>query len=385
MLDFYQLADLLTPQQKQVQATARDFLDKEVQPSIAGWWEQGEAPLSLMRKFGEMGFLGPSLPSEYGAAGLDSISAGLMMYELERVDSGVRSMASVQGSLVMTPIYVFGSEEQKAKYLPGMASGEILGCFGLTEHEGGSDPGAMKTRALLDGDFYVLNGVKMWITNGSVAHVALIWARDDEGSVRGFLVPADSPGFTANDIKHKFSMRASVTSELVLQDVRVHKDQMLPKARGLGAALSCLPPARYGIVWGAMGALEAVYTEALTFASNRTTFGKPIGSRQLVQDKLVEMLTDHTAGLLVAWRLGQLKDEGTLRDTHVSLAKRRNVRAALKAARAARDILGGSGITLEYQTIRHMLNLETIDTYEGTHDIHTLIVGREITGENALV
>jgi glutaryl-CoA dehydrogenase len=385
MLDFYQLLDLLTPEQKQVQTTARAFLEAEVLPYVADWWERGEAPVHLMRKFGEMGFLGPTLPTEYGAAGLDSISAGLMMYELERIDTGVRSLAGVQGSLVMYPIYTHGSDEQKASYLPRLASGEIIGCFGLTEHEGGSDPAAMKTRALSDGDSYVLNGVKMWISNGAIAQVSLIWARDDEGSIRGFLVPTDAPGFTINEIKHKMSMRTSVTSELVLQDVHVHKDQMLPKAKGLGAALSCLPQARYSIVWGSMGALEAVYTEALAFASNRTTFKKPIASRQLVQDKLVEMLTDHTAGLHLAMSLGRLKDAGTLRDYHVSLAKRRNVRAALKAARSAREILGGSGITLDYQTIRHMLNLETVDTYEGTHDIHTLIVGREITGENALV
>ena len=307
-----------------------------------------------------------------------------MMYELERVDSGLRSFASVQGSLVMYPIYSYGSEEQKRRYLPKMASGEVIGCFGLTEHDGGSDPGAMKTTARSDGDFYILNGVKMWISNGGIADVALIWAKDDAGVVRGFLVPTDTPGFTANEIKHKMSLRASVTSELVLEDVRIPKDCMLPGGKGLGAPLSCLTQARFGIAWGALGALESVYTEALAFAKSRSTFGKPIAARQLVQDKLAGMLTDHTAGLMLAWRLAKMKDEGTLSYTHVSLAKRQNVLAALRGARTAREILGGSGITLEYNAIRHMLNLETVYTYEGTHDVHTLILGREITGENAL-
>ena len=384
MLDFYAIAGLLTEEQRQVRTTARDFLEAEVSPHISDWWERGEPPVHLAPRFGEMGFFGPSLPTKYGAAGLDSVSYGLLMYEIERVDSSLRSFASVQGALVMYPIYAYGSEEQRLAYLPKLASGEIIGCFGLTEHEGGSDPGSMKTRARSDGDFFVLDGVKMWISNGNVAQIALVWAKDDEGTVRGFLVPTDTPGFRANEIARKLSLRASVTSELVLQDVRIYKDQMLPKAKGLGAALSCLTQARYGIAWGAVGALEAVYSEALAFASNRSTFGKPIGSRQLVQDKLAGMLTDHTAGLLLAWRLGRLKDEGKLTFAQVSLAKRRNVRAALQAARGAREILGGSGITLEYGAIRHMLNLETVDTYEGTHDIHTLILGREITGQNAL-
>ncbi len=384
MLDFYQLGDLLTPEQKQVQTTTRDFLDNEAAPHIREWWEAGEAPRHLAGKFGSIGLLGPSLPAEYGAAGLDNVSYGLMMYELERVDSGLRSFASVQGSLVMYPIYSYGSEEQKRHYLPKMASGEIIGCFGLTEHDGGSDPGAMKTTARSDGDFYVLNGVKMWISNGGIADVALVWAKDDDGVVRGFLVPTDTPGFTANEIKHKMSLRASVTSELVMEDARIPKDCMLPKGKGLGAALSCLTQARFGIAWGALGALESVYTEALAFAKSRVTFGKPIAGRQLVQDKLAGMLTDHTAGLMLAWRLAKMKDEGTMSYTHVSLAKRQNVLAALRAARTAREVLGGSGITLEYHSIRHMLNLETVYTYEGTHDVHTLILGRDITGENAL-
>jgi len=304
---------------------------------------------------------------------------------LERVDTGLRSAVSVQGALVMYPIYTYGSDEQKSKYLPALAAGQIIGCFGLTEHEGGSDPGAMKTSARRDGDHYVLNGTKMWISNGGIADIAIIWARDDEGDIRGFIVPTEAPGFAAGEVKHKASLRTSVTSELVLTDVRVHESQMLPKAKGLSAPLSILTQARHGIVWGVLGALEAVYTEALAFAQTRSTFGKPIAGRQLVQDKLVDMLADHTRGLLLAWRLSCLKDDGKMDHVQVSLAKRENVRTALNAARSAREILGGSGITLEYSTIRHMLNLETVDTYEGTHDIHTLIVGRAITGENALM
>ncbi len=384
MLDFALLNDLLTPEQRQVQATARKFLDAEVMPHIRDWWEQGVAPKHLAASFGKLGFFGPTLPVQYGCAGLDNVSYGLIMYEIERADSGLRSFASVQGALVMYPIYAYGSEEQKKKYLPKLASGEMIGCFGLTEHEGGSDPGAMKTRAHAEGDHFVLNGVKMWISNGNIADIAIVWAKDDQGVVRGFVVPTKTPGFKANEIKHKMSLRASVTSELVLQDVRVHKSHLLPKSNGLGSPLGCLTQARYGIAWGALGALEAVYTEALAFAKSRTTFGKPIASRQLVQAKLADMLTDHTNGLLLAWRIAKLKDEGKLHYSHVSMAKRNNVRAALKAARTAREILGGPGITLEYSAIRHMLNLETVDTYEGTYDIHTLILGREITGLGAL-
>jgi glutaryl-CoA dehydrogenase len=308
-----------------------------------------------------------------------------MAYELERIDAGLRSFASVQSSLVMYPIYAYGSEEQKREYLPKLASGQMIGCFGLTEPDGGSDPDAnMKTRARKDGDHYVLFGTKMWITNGNLAHIAVVWAKDEAGVVRGFIVPTDTPGFKANEVKHKMSLRASVTSELVLEEVRLPSRLMLPKAEGLKAPLSCLTQARFGIAWGALGALEAVYSEALAFAQSRTTFGKPIASRQLVQEKLVRMAADHSKGLLLAWRLAQLKDAGKLRPAQVSLGKRDNVRSALHAARSAREILGGSGITLEYHSIRHMLNLETVDTYEGTHDIHTLILGREFTGHNAL-
>ncbi|PZC48239.1 MAG: glutaryl-CoA dehydrogenase [Chloroflexi bacterium] len=385
MLDQYLVAELFTSEDRQIQAAAREFLEAEAQPFVAQWWEDGVFPLHLMRRFGEMGFWGANLPVEYGAAGVSNIAYGLIMYELERVDTGLRSAVSVQGALVMYPIYTYGSDEQKSKYLPALAAGQIIGCFGLTEHEGGSDPGAMKTSARRDGDHYVLNGTKMWISNGGIADIAIIWARDDEGDIRGFIVPTEAPGFAAGEVKHKASLRTSVTSELVLTDVRVHESQMLPKAKGLSAPLSILTQARHGIVWGVLGALEAVYTEALAFAQTRSTFGKPIAGRQLVQDKLVDMLADHTRGLLLAWRLSCLKDDGKMDHVQVSLAKRENVRTALNAARSAREILGGSGITLEYSTIRHMLNLETVDTYEGTHDIHTLIVGRAITGENALM
>lgn len=384
MFDYLQLSELLSSEQRQVQQAARRFLDAETLPSIKQWWEEGVFPQELIGKFGEMGFLGANLPAEYGGAEIDNIAYGLIMYELERIDSGLRSFASVQGALVMYPIYAYGSEAQKRSYLPKLATGELVGCFGLTEADGGSDPGAMKTRAKRDGDDYLISGNKMWITNGSIADIAVVWAKDDNDVVRGFIVPTKTPGFSAPEVKHKMSLRASVTSELVLDEVRVPAEAMLPEAKGLAAPLSCLTQARYGIVWGALGALEAVLEEARDFAETRTTFGKPIAARQLVQHKLVEMVSEHSKGLLLAHRLAQLKETGKLKYTQVSLAKRNNVRVALNAARSAREILGGSGITLEYHAIRHMLNLETVDTYEGTFDIHTLIVGRDITGVGAL-
>ncbi len=381
MLDFANVGALLSDEERAVQQAARKFLEAEALPSIRDWWEAGTFPTPLIKKFGEMGFLGANLPEEYGAAGVSNAAYGLIMYELERVDSGLRSFASVQGALVMYPIYAYGSEEQKQEFLPKLASGELVGAFGLTEPDGGSDPGGnMKTRAKRDGDHWVLNGTKMWITNGSIADLAIVWAKDEEGIVRGFIVPTDTPGFSAPEIKSKMSLRASVTSELVLEDVRVPDDLRLPKAKGLKAPLSCLTQARYGIAWGVLGALEAVYTEARDFALSRKTFGEPIAQKQLVQEKLAWMLAEHTKGLLLVWRLARLKDEGALHHAQVSLAKRDNTYAALQGARMARDILGANGITLEYHAIRHMLNLETVYTYEGTHDIHTLILGREITG-----
>ncbi|RTH28537.1 acyl-CoA dehydrogenase family protein [Thermus scotoductus] len=384
MLDFYALEDLLTPEEREIQKAARRFLEKEALPYIRDWWEEGVFPTHLIPRFAELGFLGPTLPPEYGGAGVSSAAYGLIAYELERVDSGLRSFVSVQSSLVMYPIYAFGSEEQKREFLPKLARGEMVGAFGLTEPDGGSDPyGNMKTKARLEGNTWVLNGTKMWITNGNLAHIALIWAKDEEGRVLGFIVPTDTPGFQAQEVKHKMSLRASVTSELVLEEVRVPEALRLPKAESLKAPLSCLTQARFGIAWGVLGALEAVYTEAVEFAKSRSTFGEPIAKKQLVQAKLAEMLADHTEGLLLAWRLARLKDEGKLKPAQVSLAKRQNVWKALKAARLARDILGGSGITLEYHAIRHMLNLETVYTYEGTHDIHTLVLGREATGLSA--
>ena len=385
MLDYYSVAELFDSEDLQIQRSARDYLDRELMPNVAMWWESGEFPTRIIPDFGKMGFLGANLSQEYGCPGVGNLAYGLIMYELERIDSGLRSFASVQGALVMYPISRYGSEEQKHELLPQMADGKIVGCFGLTEHEGGSDPGAMKTTAVRDGETYILNGTKMWITNGNIADIALVWAKDDEGTVRGFLVPTSTNGFKANEIEKKMSMRASVTSELVLEDVEVSATAMLPDAKGLSAPLSCLTQARYGIAWGALGALESVYNDALRFSKSRSTFGRPIASRQLVQDKLVDMVTDHTKGLLLAWKLAKMKDAGTMAYNHVSLAKRENVRASLKAARTAREVLGGSGITLDYSVIRHMLNLETVDTYEGTRDIHTLIIGRDITDENALM
>jgi len=384
MLDFFAVDGLLTPEQRAVHQTTRRFIDREVLPGIREWWDRDEFPLHLVKNFAELGILGANLPEEYGCAGLDNVAYGLVMYELERGDSGLRSFASVQGSLVMYPIYSYGSEEQKRRYLPELAAGRLIGCFGLTESDGGSDPGAMRTRARRDGDNWVLNGSKMWITNSPVADIAVVWAKDDEGVVRGFIVPTDTPGFSAPKITSKMSMRASITGEIVLEECRVPGDALLLGSGGLRSPLGCLTQARYGIAWGALGALETVYTTAKEYAQTRTTFGKPIGARQLVQDKLVRMATDHSLGLLMAHRLGTLKDTKEMSFAQVSMAKRNNVRVALNGARLAREILGGNGITTEYPVIRHMLNLETVDTYEGTHDIHTLIVGREITGLGAL-
>ena len=385
MLDFFNVDALLTSEQRAIRQTVREFVDAEVLPGIRGWWDRHEFPLHMKDKFGELGLFGANLPEKYGCAGVDNISYGLIQYEIERGDSGLRSFGSVQGALVMYPIYAYGSEEQRQKYLPELAAGRMIGCFGLTESDGGSDPGAMRTRARRDGDNgWVLNGSKMWITNSPIADIAIVWAKDDEDKIRGFIVPTDAPGFSAPLIESKMSLRASCTGEIVLQDCRVGADAALPEGIGLRAPLGCLTQARYGISWGALGALEAVYTTARDYAITRTTFGKPIAGRQLIQDKLVRMVTDHSAGMLMAHQLGKLKEEKKMTFAQVSMAKRNNVRVALNGARVAREILGGNGITTEYPVIRHMLNLETVDTYEGTHDIHTLIIGRAITGIGAL-
>lgn len=385
MLDYYNVLDLLSSEERQVQSVVRDFLDSEILPHVADWWEKADFPTHVISKFGEMGLLGANLPAEYGCPQVNNMTYGLIMYELERVDSGFRSFAGVQSALAMYPIYKYGSEDQKQSYLPNMAAGLTIGCFGLTEHEGGSDPDQMKTTARKVGESYLINGSKMWITNGSIADIAIVWAKDDDQIVRGFIVPTDTPGFTANKIQRKMSMRNSITSELIFDDVEIPATNILPEAKGLSAPLGCLTQARFGIAWGSMGVLESVYYDALNFSNIRSTFDKPISSRQLVQDKLVDMVVDHTKGLLLATRLAQLKDAGEMQYQHVSVAKRENARSALNAARSAREILGGSGITLDYSVIRHMLNMETVDTYEGTHDIHTLVIGRDITGQNALV
>ena len=385
MLDYYNVLDLLSSEERQVQSVVRDFLDSEILPHVADWWEKADFPTHVISKFGEMGLLGANLPAEYGCPQVNNMTYGLIMYELERVDSGFRSFAGVQSALAMYPIYKYGSEDQKKSYLPNMAAGLTIGCFGLTEHEGGSDPDQMKTTARKVGESYLINGSKMWITNGSIADIAIVWAKDEDQIVRGFIVPTDTPGFTANKIQRKMSMRNSITSELIFDDVEIPVTNILPQAKGLSAPLACLTQARFGIAWGSMGVLESVYSDALSFSNIRSTFDKPIASRQLVQDKLVDMVVDHTKGLLLATRLAQLKDAGKMQYQHVSVAKRENARSALNGARSAREILGGSGITLDYSVIRHMLNMETVDTYEGTHDIHTLVIGRDITGQNALV
>lgn len=383
MLDYYDVNSLLTSEERQVRTGVREFLEAEAQPHVSVWWEQGEFPRHLVPRFAELGLLGANLPTDYGCAGIGNVAYGLIMYELERVDSALRSFASVQGALVMYAVYAYGSEQQKRDYLPRLASGDLIGCFALTERQGGSDPAAMETTVRAEGDSFVLSGAKMWITNGTIADIAVVWAKDESGAVRGFLVPTDTPGFEAHTVPRKMSLRASDTAELVLHDVRIPASMSLLGATGLPAALSCLTQARYGIAWGALGALEDVYTEALDFAKGRSTFGKPIAARQLVQAKLVDMAAAHTRGLLLAWRLGRLKDEGKMSYTQVSMAKRENVRAALQGARSARDILGAAGITLDHRAVRHMLNLETVDTYEGTYDVHTLLLGRDLTGFEA--
>jgi len=373
-----------SPEQQMIQGVVREFVEQEALPLIPECFERGEFPRQLVSRLGELGILGPTIP-KYGS-GLDYTSYGLICQELERGDSGLRSFASVQGSLVMFPISSFGSDAQKDLYLPKLHSGELIGCFGLTEHEHGSDPAGMETRAVRHGDGYVLNGTKMWITNGNIADVALIWAKvaeDGQDVVRGFLVDTDTNGFTANEVKRKLSLRASVTSELVLQDVRVRADAMLPGAKGMRGPLSCLNEARFGIVFGAVGAAMACYEAALGYSKVREQWGRAIGGFQLTQAKLVDALQAICQGQLLAYQLGRLKDCGRLRPAQVSLGKRANVALALDVARSMRSILGGNGISLEHPVFRHMVNLETVFTYEGTHEIHTLVVGADITGMEA--
>ncbi len=382
-LDYFSIEPLLTDDERLTRDTVARLVDREVIPQIGRAWLAGEFPRDLIPKMGALRLFGANLPQEFGCAGVSNVAYGLIMQELERGDSGVRSFASVQGALVMYPIFAYGSEEQRRKWLPAMAAGERIGCFGLTEPNAGSDPAAMQTRARRAPGGWILDGTKMWITSGSVADVALIWAKTEDGQIRGFLVDPKTPGFSAHDIHTKASMRASVTSELVLEGVRVREEDALPQGVGLGKALSCLTQARYGIAWGAVGAATACYEEALGYARERVAFGRPIAATQIIQERLVNMLTDTTTGQLLAYHLGRLKDAGTMRYTHVSMAKRHNVRMALRVAREARSILGAYGITLEYHAMRHAANLESVDTYEGTYDVHTLILGRDITGFDA--
>src|SRR5947207_2444230 len=388
MTDFYNIDSALSEDERAVRDSVRTFVDDRVLPVIGQCYVDGHFPKELVPEMGRLGVFGANLPEEYGCAGLNNVAYGLIMQELERGDSGLRSFASVQGALVMYPIYAFGSEEQKREYLPKMALGEIIGCFGLTEPDYGSNPSGMITRAIVQRDgSWTINGAKMWITNGSTAQVAIIWAKtgDDQSdkSIRGFIVPTDAPGFTAKDQKGKLSLRASDTSELVMQDVNVPATALLPKTGGIKSPLLCLTQARYGIAWGAMGAAQACYEEALAYAGNRVMFGKPIAGFQLQQQRLAEMLTELVKGQLLALHLGRLKDSGTFTPQQVSLAKRNNVSAATDIAREARRLLGANGILAEYSSMRHMANLESVYTYEGTHDIHTLIIGQAVTGINA--
>jgi len=388
MSDFYNLDSVLSEEERAVRDTIRAFVDEKVLPIIGDCYIEGRFPRHLVPEMAELGMFGANLPEEYGCAGLKNVAYGLIMHELERGDSGVRSFASVQGALVMYPIYAFGSEEQKREYLPKMAQGEIIGCFGLTEPDYGSNPSGMITRARVEKDgSWTINGAKMWITNGSTAQVAIIWAKtgDDQSdkSIRGFIVPTDAPGFTAKDQKGKLSLRASDTSELVMQDVNVPATALLPKTGGIKSPLLCLTQARYGIAWGAMGAALACYEEALAYAGNRVMFGKPIAGFQLQKQRLADMLTELVKGQLLVLHLGRLKDAGTFSPQQVSLAKRNNVSAATDIAREARRLLGANGILAEYSSMRHMANLESVYTYEGTHDIHTLILGQAVTGLSA--
>jgi len=377
-VDLYDIDPLLSDEEKMVRQTVREFVDQELLPVIREAWEEGKLPKSLVPKIAEMGLLGATLQG-YGCAGMNSVAYGLCMQELERGDSGVRSFASVQSGLVMYPIHAFGSDAQKDKFLPKLQRAELIGCFGLTEPDFGSNPSGMKTRAVRKGDRWILNGNKMWITNSPLAHVAIVWAKVDE-QVHGFIVERGMKGYETPEIKGKLSLRASDTGEIVLRDCEVPEENRLPGVQGLKSALACLNQARYGIAWGAVGAAMGCYEEALDYAKQRVQFTKPIAGYQLVQRKLVEMVTEITKAQLLCLQLGRLKDQGKSTFVQVSVAKRNNVHQALEIARAARDILGGNGILNEYSSMRHMCNLESVYTYEGTHDIHTLIIGEHITG-----
>ncbi len=388
MLDFYAIDGLLSEDERAVRDSVRRFVDERVLPIIGDCYVEGRFPLELVPEMAEIGVFGANLPEEFGCAGLNNVAYGLIMQELERGDSGVRSFASVQGALAMYPIYAFGSEEQRKKYLPKMAAGEIIGCFGLTEPDYGSNPGGMITMAREQKDgTWVLNGAKMWITNGSTAHIAVVWAKTngdkDETSIRGFIVPKGTKGFTAKDQKGKLSLRASDTSELVFQDVQLPADAILPKSGGLKSPLMCLTQARYGISWGAIGAAMACFDEALSYGTTRVMFDRPIAGFQIQQERLADMLTEIVKAQLLSLQLGRMKDAGTYTPQQVSLAKRNNVSVATDIARECRRLLGAVGILAEYSAMRHMANLESVYTYEGTHDIHSLVLGQAVTGLNA--
>ncbi len=381
-LDYYKLDDLLTEEERMIRDMVRSWVDEKVIPIIGKAVDEGRFPKELITEMAELGLYGATLPEKYGGAGVSQIAYGLMLQELERGDSGIRSFASVQSSLAMFAIYRFGSEEQKMKYLPKLAAGEMIGCFGLTGPNHGSDPGGMNTSAKKDADGYILNGAKMWITNGTFADIAIVWAKLD-GVIRGFIVEAGTPGYSAPEMKKKWSLRASVTSELVFDDCRIPADSLLPEAKGLSAPLTCLNQARYGIAWGVVGAAMACFDEANQYAQTRTQFDKPLASFQMIQEKLAVMATEITKAQLLVYRLGQLKQEGKLTHQMVSMAKYNNCREALNVARQARDILGAAGITYEFHSGRHMLNLESVYTYEGTDSIHKLLVGADLTGIEA--
>ncbi|SFB60343.1 acyl-CoA dehydrogenase family protein [Algoriphagus aquimarinus] len=384
-VDFLDLDDLLTDEHKLIRTSIRDFVKKEISPYVEDWAQKAYFPTDIVKKFGDVGAFGPQIPEQYGGGGLDYISYGLIMQEIERGDSGMRSTASVQGSLVMYPIYKFGSEEQRNKYLPKLASGEMLGCFGLTEPDHGSNPSGMVTNFKDMGDHYLLNGAKMWISNSPEADIAVVWAKNEQGRIHGLIVERGMEGFTTPETHGKWSLRASCTGELVFDNVKVPKENLLPNKSGLGAPLMCLDSARFGIAWGVIGAAMDCYESARKYAAERIQFGKPIAGFQLTQKKLSEMLTEITKAQLLAWKVGKMMNEGKAKTVHISMAKRNNVEMALNIAREARQIHGGMGITGEYPIMRHMMNLESVITYEGTHDIHLLILGQEITGIPAFV
>lgn len=381
--DYFLVDELLTDEHKLIRATVRDWVKKEVSPIIEDYAQKAAFPKQLLKGLAEIGAFGPTIPAEYGGAGLDYISYGIIMQEIERGDSGIRSTASVQGSLVMYPIYAYGSEEQKKKYLPKLATGELMGCFGLTEPDHGSNPGGMVTNIKDAGDHYILNGAKMWISNSPFADIAVVWAKDENGKIRGLVVERGMEGFSTPETHNKWSLRASATGELVFDNVKVPKENIFPNVSGLKGPLGCLNQARYGISWGAIGAAMDCYDTALRYAKERVQFGRPIAGFQLQQKKLAEMITEITKAQLLVWRLGTLKNENRATPGQISMGKRNSVETAINVAREARQILGGMGITGEYSIMRHMMNLESVITYEGTHDIHLLITGMDITGEDA--